>query len=154
MADPGAPGARPRRRTPRRFDRGSVSVEMTVLVTPVFVVLALFVVLCARSASARIDVDAAAAVAARAASLARSPATAGAAASDAAAQALAGRSVTCAALNVAVDTTDFRRGGSVTVRVECVVTLSDLGLLGVPATRTVTASATVPIDVFIQMDSP
>ena len=44
--------------------------------------------------------------------------------------------------------------GDVTVRVECSVTLSDLGLLGVPATRTVTAAATVPIDVFRQMNSP
>jgi Flp pilus assembly protein TadG len=127
---------------------------MTVLVTPVFVILALFVVLCARSASARIDVDAAAAVAARAASVARSPAAASTAATEAAAQALTGRSITCARLNVPVDTSDFRRGGSVTVTVECAVTLSDLGLLGVPATRTVTASATVPIDVFIQLDSP
>jgi hypothetical protein len=47
-----------------RGDSGSASVEMTVLVTPVFVVLVLFVVLCARTASARIDVDAAASSAA------------------------------------------------------------------------------------------
>ena len=155
MADHTSRATSRRARTQGRWrDRGSASVEMTVLVTPVFVVLALFVVLCARSASARIDVDSAAGVAARAASLARSPAAASAAASQAAAQALAGRSITCARLNVPVDTSDFRRGGSVTVRVECSVMLSDLGLLGVPATRTVTATATVPIDVFRQVDSP
>ena len=133
-------------------DSGSASVEMTVLVTPVFVVLALFVVLCARTASARIDVDAAASSAARAASLARSPAAARSAATEAAASALVGRSVTCAALNVPVDTSLFRRGGSVTVRVECSVTLSDLGMLGVSATRTVSGTATAPVDVFRQAD--
>jgi Flp pilus assembly protein TadG len=133
-------------------ERGSVSVEMTVLVVPVFVVLALFIVLCARCASARIDVDAAAAASARAGSLARSPAAAHTVATETATQTLHRRSITCAALAVSVDTADFRRGGSVTVRVECAVKLSDLGLPGIPATRTVTASATVPIDVYRQVD--
>jgi Flp pilus assembly protein TadG len=124
---------------------------MTLLVTPAFVVLALFVVLCFRTASARIDVDAAASAASRAASLARSPAAARSAAVEAASAALAGRSVTCAALDVPVDTSEFRRGGSVTVRVECTVNLSDLGLLGVSATRTVSGTSTAPIDVFRQV---
>jgi Flp pilus assembly protein TadG len=124
---------------------------MTILVTPLFVVLILFVVLCARCASARIDVDAAAAAAARAASLASSPAAAHVAATDAAAQALTGRSLTCATLTVPVDTSAFRRGGSVTVRVECSVALSDLGLPGVTSTRTVSGTATAPIDVFAEV---
>ena len=128
-----------------------MSVEMTVLVTPVFVLLALFVVLCARTASARIDVDAAASAAARAASLARTPGAARTAATEAAAAALVGRSVTCARLSVPVDTSAFRRGGTVAVTVRCAVTLSDLGLLGVGATRVVEASATAPIDVFRQV---
>ena len=137
-----------------RPDGGSVSVEMTVLVTPVFVLLALFVVLCARTASARIDVDAAASAAARAASLARTPGAARTAATEAAAAALAGRSVTCASLSVPVDTSAFRRGGTVAVTVRCTVTLSDLGLLGVGATRVVAATATAPIDVFRQVVEP
>lgn len=128
-----------------------MSVELTVLLTPLFVVLLLFVVLCARTASAKIDVNAAAASAARAASLAASPAAARAEATAAASQALAGQAVSCTSLAVSVDTTAFRRGGSVSVTLACTVRLSDLGLPGVSATRTVTGSARAPVDVFRQV---
>jgi Flp pilus assembly protein TadG len=129
-----------------------VSVELTVLVTPLFVVLLLFVVLCARTASAKIDVDAAASAAARAASLSTSPVAARTAATGQAATSLAGRSLTCASLAVTVDTTAFRRGGSVTVRLGCTVTLSDLGLPGVGTTSLVTGTATAPIDLYHQVN--
>ena len=128
-----------------------MSVELTVLLTPLFVVLLLFVVLCARTASAKIDVNAAAASAARAASLAASPAAARAEATAAAVQALAGQAVSCTGLAVSVDTTGFRRGGSVSVTLACTVRLSDLGLPGVSVTRTVTGSARAPVDVFRQV---
>lgn len=119
-----------------------------MLVTPLFVVLLLFVVLCARTASAKIDVNAAASAAARAASLALSRAAAGDAATAAASSSLAGQAVTCTDLSVKVDTSAFRRGGSVAVDVFCTVRLSDLGLPGVPGTRVVSGSARAPIDVF------
>jgi Flp pilus assembly protein TadG len=139
------------RRQPR--DTGSASVELTILVTPVFIVLLLFVVLCARTASAKIDVNAAASAAARAASMAPSPAAAHTAAANAASTSLAGQSITCATLTVSVDTAGFTRGGTVTVRVGCTVHLSDLGLLGVSATRVVSGTATAPIDVYRQVTS-
>jgi Flp pilus assembly protein TadG len=134
-----------------RGDAGSATVELTVLVTPLFVVLLLFVVLCARTASAKIDVNAAASAAARAASMAPSPAAARTAATSEAALSLAGQSVTCARLVVAVDTARFVRGGQVSVTVGCTVSLSDLGLLGVSATRVVSGEATAPIDVYHQV---
>ena len=124
-----------------------------MLVTPLFVVLLLFVVLCARTASAKIDVNAAASSAARAASLARSPAAARTDAAAAASAALAGPAVTCTGLAVSVDTSALRRGGSVTVEVSCTVSLSDLGLLGVPGSRVVSGTARVPVDVFVQVTS-
>jgi len=105
-------------------------------------------VFCARGASAAIDVNSAASAAARAASMAPSPAAARRAATDAAASALAGQSVTCASLSVPVDASQFHRGGTVQVSVHCTVTLSDLGLLGVPGTRDVSATARSPIDTF------
>jgi hypothetical protein len=40
----------------------------------------------------------------------------------------------------------LRPGGAVTVTVSCTVPLSDLLLLGVPGSRTVSASATSPVD--------
>jgi Flp pilus assembly protein TadG len=137
----------------RRGDRGSVSVEMTVLVVPLMVVLALFVALCARGASAAIDVHAAASAASRAASLARSPGTARDAAATSAALSLGGQRLTCAGLQVSVDTSQFHPGGSVAVTLQCVVTLSDLGVPGVPGSRTLAATASSPLDVYREFDA-
>ena len=59
----------------KREETGSVVAEL-VLLTPLLILVLLFVVALGRLAGARIDVDGAAAQAARAASIARDPATA------------------------------------------------------------------------------
>lgn len=131
--------------SPWRDERASAVVELTVMV-PAVVLLLVFVVFAGRVTAARLDVAGAAADAARAASTRQH---AGDAASDAratAAASLADRGVTCARLAVDVDTGAFTRGGSVAVTVRCTVDLSDLGLLGVPAARTVSARSTEVID--------
>lgn len=59
----------------RQDESGGVTVEL-VLLTPLLLLMLLFVVALGRTVSARLDVDGAAAQAARAASIARDPTTA------------------------------------------------------------------------------
>jgi len=133
------------RRRRERGDAGSAPVELAVVV-PLLVMLLLFVVLCGRLVSAQLDLDAAAHGAARAASIARTPAAAEAAARRTALDTLAARGVTCRQPQVTVDTGGLRPGGVVTVTVACTVPLADLTLLGVPGSRTASATATSPMD--------
>jgi Flp pilus assembly protein TadG len=130
-----------------RDDTGSSTVELTLL-TPLLVGLLLFVILCGRTVSVQLDVDAAAHDAARAASIARTVPAATTSARDAALATLATRGAVCPTPSITVDTAGMRPGGVVTVSVTCRVPLRDLALLGVPGTRTVTSTASSPIDVF------
>lgn len=82
--------------------RGSVTVEL-VLLTPLLILVLLFVVALGRLAGARLQIDTAAGQAARAASLARNPATAIQLAQRTAAASLTGAHLTCAQLAVNVD---------------------------------------------------
>ena len=136
-----------RQRPRRRDERGSATVELVIL-APLLVLLLLFVVALGRLAGSRIDVGAAAAQAARAASIARSPQAASASARQTAASALASQHVTCVNLDVSVDTSDFVPGGSVAVSVSCSVALSDLTGLNLPATETVAGRSVEPIDAY------
>lgn len=126
-------------------DRGSATVQ-TVLLTPLLVAVGLFVVLCGRLVGVQLDLDAAAHAAVRAASLARTAPAAVRDATAAARDALAGR-MACPNLEVTVDTSAFRPGGTVTVALACAVPLRDLSLLAVPGSKQVTARASSPIDV-------
>ena len=128
----------------RCTDRGSATVEL-VLLTPLLIVMLLFVVALGRVASARQEVDAAARDAARAAANARSSTGAQTAGEDAAHAALSQQSVTCRDLQVQIRD-DFHAGGVVTARIECTVALGDLVGLGVPGSRTITASFVAPVD--------
>ena len=130
-----------------RPQQGSAAVEL-VLLTPVLVVLLLFVVAVGRLAETRGDVDAAARDAARAASIARGPDSARADGEAAARQRLSEGGVTCRTLDVELSTAEFRPGGTVAATVGCVVDLADLTLLGVPGTRRVSATFAEPIDIF------
>jgi hypothetical protein len=107
--------------------RGDAAAELVVL-TPLAVVLLLFVILTFRVTAARGDV--------------------GAAARDAAEATLAGGLAPCAALDVDVNLRGFAPGGTVTATVTCDVALADLGLLGVPGSRRVARTATSPIDTY------
>jgi Flp pilus assembly protein TadG len=128
-------------------DRGSVTVEL-VLVTPLLILLLLFVVALGRLATSRIDVNGAAAQAARAASIARDPTDATAAAEQTATAALSSDNVTCANVAVSTNIGDFVAGGTVSVTITCHVDLADLAGLRLPASTAVTASAVSSIDTY------
>jgi Flp pilus assembly protein TadG len=129
----------------RRDETGSVTAEL-VLLTPLLILLLLFVVALGRLSGARLDVDGAAAQAARAASIARDPATATAIAQQTATAALGSDDVTCAQLSVDTDTTQFTPGGSVAVTVTCSVSLSDLSGLRIPASESISSRFVAVID--------
>lgn len=125
--------------------RGSAVVELTI-VTPVILLILMFVVAAGRLSQARHDVYGAAADAARAASMRQSPATAADDARATAARSLVDRGVTCRSLSVSTDAGGSTPGASVSVAVTCSVGLSDLGLLGLPGARSVSATASEVID--------
>jgi Flp pilus assembly protein TadG len=128
-------------------ESGSVATEL-VLLTPLLLLMLLFVVALGRTVSARTEVDGAAAQAARAASIARDPATATAMAQQAATTALGSDHVTCANLTVTTDTADFEPGGQVAVTVTCTVDLADLVGLRLPASQSISSTSTSVIDVY------
>ncbi|MDA8062598.1 MAG: pilus assembly protein [Actinomycetota bacterium] len=136
-----------------RDERGAVATEL-VLLTPLLILMLLFVVALGRLAGARIDVDGAAAQAARAASIATTPAQATAAAQQSVAAALGSDHVTCATLQVATDTARFAPGGSVTVTVTCAVALSDLSGLRLPVTEQVSSTAASVVDTYRSVPGP
>ncbi|HRE03617.1 MAG TPA: TadE/TadG family type IV pilus assembly protein, partial [Ilumatobacteraceae bacterium] len=136
------PGVRPVR------DRGSVAVEM-VLLTPVLVVMMVFVVFLGRAGGASQQVRHAADAAARAASMV-SPARMQAAAHATATADLSANGVNCASTSVSVSLTAGAESGqvavsSVTVTVHCTTDSQGLGLLRVGA-RTLTAMSTELVD--------
>lgn len=134
-----------------RGDRGSVSVEMTALVFPVTVILAVLLVGVWRVTASDLDVQAAAAAAARAASQQRTESAADSAARQAAEADLAERDRTCATLTVSIDLGAFSRGGSVAVTVKCAITTGDLIGLNAPGGVTSTATARSPIETYREL---
>jgi Flp pilus assembly protein TadG len=134
-----------------RGDRGSVSVEMTALVFPVTIILAVLLVGVWRVTASDLDVQAAAASAARAASLQRNPSAAVNAARQAAEADLAHRDRTCAALTVSTDLGAFNRGGWVAVTVTCKIGTRDLVGLDAPGGATSTATARAPIETYREL---
>jgi Flp pilus assembly protein TadG len=130
--------------TRRRGDRGSVAVEVAV-VAPAIIALLMLVLVAGRVSQASGDVQSAATAAARAASLRATPAAATSAAQSAVDANLADAGLACASRHVGT-ATDLRPGGSVTVAVTCSTDLADVVLLGVPGSRTFSASATAVVD--------
>jgi Flp pilus assembly protein TadG len=126
-------------------DRGNAVTE-TVLVVPILLLVALFVVFVGRITSTNHDIDGAARDAARAASIAATPDSAIAAAQATTTATLAGRHVRCNELAVNVDTTAFTAGGNVTVSVACTVSLADVAGLLVPGSATLHAHAVEVVD--------
>jgi Flp pilus assembly protein TadG len=129
----------------RDRERGSVTTEL-VIVTPLMLLFLLLVVALGRTAGSRIDINGAASEAARAASIARTPLAAADAARQTATAAFADQHVTCANLDVTTNTANFRPSGTVTVSVRCAVKLEDLTGLRLPSGKTLTATASAPID--------
>lgn len=128
-------------------EAGSASLELA-LVTPALLAVLVFVVALGRLGQVRGEIDQAAAQAARAASIARTPAAARVAATDAASVALGDRAVRCAPLDVAVDTSTFYPGGQVVVDLACTVALDHLSGISLPGEKVLRARAVAVIDVF------
>lgn len=127
-------------------DGGSASTELVVL-TPVLVLLMLFVVLAGRLGQATQDVTQAAAEAARAASIVRGLDASGIARATAEDN-LAAAGVRCRDLAVAIDGANQRPGGTVRVDLRCDVELSGVAALGLVPQRSVSASAVEVIDTY------
>jgi Flp pilus assembly protein TadG len=136
----------------RRGDRGSVAVEMTMLVWPVAVIMAAFIAGAWLLAVAKHDVHAAAAAAARAASQQQTPQAAITAADGAARAALESSGRACTSLNVTVDTALFTHGGHVDVTIACAVDAGGLVGIQAPGTITVQADARSPIEMFRELE--
>jgi len=128
-------------------DRGSVTTEM-VLVVPIAIALLCLVALVGRTTTTRQVLDGAARDASRAASQQRDPTSARLAALDSATSTITQSGLRCASTSIELDTDRFAPGGQVTAHVACEVNLSDLGLLGLPGSRRVTAAATSVLDTY------
>lgn len=128
---------------PLRNCSGSATVEM-VLLTPILVLVAIFVVYLGRAGGATEQVRHAADVAARSASASSTTHMSGVAAA-AARNDLAANGVNCASTSTSVAVNNSPGSSSVTVTVSCLINRSGLGLLGVSA-REVSASSTEVID--------
>jgi len=132
-------------------ERGSAALEAAIGL-PAFLLFVGLIIFAGRVAIATQAVDSAATQAARTASIARTASDAGATARSAATSSLTSQQVTCVSTTVTVDTAGFAAPvgtpATVTATVRCVVNLSDLAVPGVPGTRTVTATASSPVDTF------
>lgn len=126
-------------------DRGSASVEL-VLLTPVIVVLALFVVYAGRAGTVVEQVRHAADQGARAASLLSAPRQR-AAAEGAVLNDLRRSGVGCVEPVTRLAANRSGRVATVTVTVTCAIDILGLSLLGV-GQRRVSATSTEPIDVY------
>jgi len=130
----------------RSASRGSATVEL-VLAAPILILLLWFLVYCGRMSDSRLRIEDAAHQAARAASLDRDPAAARTDARSTAANALAAGGITCRSFAVATSGT-LEPGSTVTASVTCTVGLSDLALLHVPGSQTLTARFSAPVDTY------
>lgn len=133
--------------TPARFrgDDGSLLVEIT-MIAPVLFVLALFIVAFGRVSEARQEVVEAARAGAQSAAIIPSSSTATQGAAESAVAGIFNGGQTCDQPEITTDVSHFAPGGYVTVTVACRVTLSDLGVPGIPGSAVIRASATAPID--------
>jgi hypothetical protein len=112
-----------------------------------------FVVGLGRTADARGRLTGAVRDAARAASLAPTPATAAEAARNTALADLTGAGLECLDPQVSTDTRDFTTGGTVHVTIHCALDLADLTVSGLPGHATLTADASAPLDTYSQLNS-
>ena len=120
-------------------------MELTLL-APLLVVILLFVVGLGRMAHARQQVESVSADAARAASLERNTAASQGVAHSAARSSLDRAGLSCVSMDVDVDVSNYRPGGTVRVTVSCTSRMSDVALAGFPGSRRFTSTSVVPIE--------
>jgi len=132
-------------------ERGSTVVEVVTL-APALGLLVMLVVAGGRTAVAHQATEAAAAEAARAASIARTQDSAQGQAQDAAAQSLADQGLNCVTTGVNVDVSGFASPvgtpASVGATVSCDVPMADLALPGMPGSITISATVRSPLDTY------
>lgn len=138
-------------------ERGSAAIEAAVGV-PALLLLIGLLIYGGRTVLTHQALESAAADAARAASIARTPAAAQTDAMQAANLSVANQHLPCHATTVSVDTTSLTKAagqdGTVTVRVTCTLSLSDLSVPGVPGQRVLSATMSSPVDTFRQGATP
>lgn len=123
-----------------------MAIEVVIL-TPALVAAIMVIAAGGRYVDARGQVNNAAYVAARAASLTTNQEAAVQAGTQAAAQSMDKRGLACASLTVNVDAADFNPGGDVRATVTCVADLSDVvGVGKIPGSKTFTFTAVVPLE--------
>lgn len=132
-----------------RAERGSASIEL-VLLAPAFGLVIALLVMGGRIMLAGQAIDGAASEAARVASLQRGASAS--AATDAARSYLAEQDLSCASIDVDVDTEAKASApgtpGDIRATVRCDVSLGDLVIPGMTGSHEMTATATSPIDVY------
>jgi Flp pilus assembly protein TadG len=142
---------RPCPRSWRRDERGSVAIEAAIGV-PTFGLFVAMIILGGRVEIASQSVDAAAYEAARAASIERTQSEAISSGRSAATSSLHDQGLQCAATDITVDAAGFNAPlgttAQVTATVTCKVNLGDLSIPGLPGTRSITATASSPIDAY------
>jgi Flp pilus assembly protein TadG len=131
-------------------DDGGFSTLELVVITPFLLAFVLLVVGFGRVTHGRQLVQQAAAAAARAASVANTPGQAAADATQEASDTLAQAGISCQSMHPTVDMSQFYAGGQVKVTITCVTNLSNLTVVGFPGHKTLTASATVPLEQYRQ----
>jgi len=122
-----------------------MAIEIVVLI-PILLLVLMLVVAGGRLVSVEGQVEAAARDAVRAATLERDAAAAGRAAT-ASVDASIPDDMTCAPVTLATPR-GFVAGETVTATLSCHVSWSDLSSLGLPGTKTVTASSSAPLDLY------
>lgn len=138
-----------RRRRRLHGDEGFSTLEL-VVITPFLLAMVLLVVGFGRVTHGKQLVQQAAAAAARAAALASTPGQAQSDAIAEASSALTQAGVSCQQMHPTVDTSQFHAGGQVSVSITCVTNLADLTVVGFPGHKTLSASATAPLDQYRQ----
>lgn len=137
--------------TKLRDDRGSAGLQLVILAPALLAFLVLL------SAAGRLGlagnaVEAAAASAAREASLGRTSAEAQASAEEMARISMAQAGLNCVTLSVSINAAGINAPigttGQVSANISCTVSLNDAAMIGLPGTRTLTGTATSPVDAY------
>jgi Flp pilus assembly protein TadG len=132
-------------------ERGSMSVEL-VLIAPALGLVILLLVAGARVSLAGNAVESAAVAAARDASLSRTTAGAQSSARLAAEVSVAQSGLSCASFTVIVDDSGLNvplgEVGTVSATLTCTLNMTDIALPGLPGTKTITTTASSPVDAF------
>lgn len=138
-------------RSRRRDERGSVAIEAAIGI-PAFGLFVAMVILGGRVEVTKQSVEAAAFEAARVASIERTQGEAISAGKAAATSSLHDQDVNCTTTAVTVNAAAFNAPLGTTAQViatvTCSVDLSDLSLPGVPGHRTISATASSPVDAY------